>query len=499
MSEGFDPYQAWLGIPPSRRPPSPYDLLGVEEGETEYERIREATAERYDQVRSLALGPQGEHVPRLLDDISRAFLSLANGEREDAAEAKAPPPLPPFADFDLPQALPAASPPLGGFPLDSRLLDGHPLEGRLFNSIPYRRKRRLASVAVAVLLAPVVWADKLLELIAGHDNTILHGFLRCIAVVVLLLLPPGLSRLSSSLKQEPNGVVVAAAPTPGSVQLRLRLREGEAYRVRITEEMTLGVLPESPTEEASVTKVFELSCLVREVRDDGTADIEVTYDSVRVKQGGAGSAEFDSSDPVPSASVDPAMRTFAALAGAGFRIDVTPLGQVTKVAGAEELISRILDNVGSAGAVAERARREYGDEAMKEVMGDVLATFPAEPVAIGDSWSKRSITTRGLAVTVNNTWTLKSRRRGVAVLDLRSTVQPNPDGQGVSTGDVRLEYDVRGTQSGFLQIDEATGWVLGSTVSQRVSGEVKFREGPEFAEETVFPVSIERVTRIGRP
>lgn len=29
MSESFDSYRIWLGIPPESRPPTPYELLGI--------------------------------------------------------------------------------------------------------------------------------------------------------------------------------------------------------------------------------------------------------------------------------------------------------------------------------------------------------------------------------------------------------------------------------------------------------------------------------------
>ena len=47
MADAFDPYQSWLEIPPSKRPPSDCDLVGVEEGETDADRIREATPAKH--------------------------------------------------------------------------------------------------------------------------------------------------------------------------------------------------------------------------------------------------------------------------------------------------------------------------------------------------------------------------------------------------------------------------------------------------------------------
>lgn len=592
MSKAFDPYQAWLGIPPSGRPPSPHQILGLAEGETEYERIREATAERYDQVRNLALGPQREHALRLLDDISRAFVSLTGDGRKDAAKTGPPPPLP---EIDMPPQWPVAPPPLRG--------------------VSHRRKRRPRPIA-AVLLAPVVWADKRLESIAGRDNAILHGFLRCVTVVVLMLLLPGLAQLVPS-KQQPTDVVTATALGPktkslqsgplevrgseregpertdppgassenadpedasakstaesnggdvalhvpdtgepptvdpsgmrseaigaepvvrssggeprlpladdqelvatpagnsgsrnadrqgidraGPILLRLRLREGETYQVRVAEEMTFGPLPGSSREEPPMTKVFGVSCLVKDVRADGIADVEIKYDLVRARQAApTGSAEFDSSEAAPADSLDPSMRTVAALAGASFRIDVTPMGQVTMLTGADQMVSQMLEDVENKEAVEERAKREYGDEAMKTVTQELFGTFPEEPVDIGDSWSARSVAPRGFAAVAHDRWTLRSRRGGVALLELQSTVRPDPDAPATDLGGARLEYELRGTRAGSVLIDEATGWVLRSTVRQSLSGQLKVEDGAQSSEIAAFPVSIERITRVER-
>ena len=94
MDDAFDPYEAWLGIPASKRPPTPWDLLGLDEGETDPDRIGQAAAARYEEIRSLALGPQGEHAQRLLDEISEALVFLSEVAPEDIAKIKLPPPLP---------------------------------------------------------------------------------------------------------------------------------------------------------------------------------------------------------------------------------------------------------------------------------------------------------------------------------------------------------------------------------------------------------------------
>ncbi|MCH8046291.1 MAG: hypothetical protein IID44_21495, partial [Planctomycetes bacterium] len=42
MTDGFDPYHSWLGIPPRHQPPNHYRLLGVQAFESDVEVIANA-------------------------------------------------------------------------------------------------------------------------------------------------------------------------------------------------------------------------------------------------------------------------------------------------------------------------------------------------------------------------------------------------------------------------------------------------------------------------
>jgi hypothetical protein len=88
MNSQFDPYRAWLQIPPDRRPPSYYDLLGVAEDESDPRRIEEAATERLARVRARALGDWGEHVTPLLNEISQALDCLSRPASRNAYDEK---------------------------------------------------------------------------------------------------------------------------------------------------------------------------------------------------------------------------------------------------------------------------------------------------------------------------------------------------------------------------------------------------------------------------
>jgi len=77
----FDPYQQWLNIPPSRRPASYYDLLGLSADVTDNSQIEEAAARRYAHVRNYALGPQSDQAQRILAELSQAVICLTDPQR----------------------------------------------------------------------------------------------------------------------------------------------------------------------------------------------------------------------------------------------------------------------------------------------------------------------------------------------------------------------------------------------------------------------------------
>ncbi|HEU0068816.1 MAG TPA: hypothetical protein VFQ26_06080, partial [Nitrospiraceae bacterium] len=78
MSERFDAYYKWLGIPPSEQPPNHYRLLGVNLYEADSDVIANAADRQMVHVRSRRLGPHGADCERLLNELATARLVLLN-------------------------------------------------------------------------------------------------------------------------------------------------------------------------------------------------------------------------------------------------------------------------------------------------------------------------------------------------------------------------------------------------------------------------------------
>ncbi len=90
----LDPYHKWLAIPPGRRPPTHYELLGVSPDETDPEVIAEAALRQTSHVRTYQAGPHSERCVALLNEIAEARATLLDLARRKAYDATLAPPPP---------------------------------------------------------------------------------------------------------------------------------------------------------------------------------------------------------------------------------------------------------------------------------------------------------------------------------------------------------------------------------------------------------------------
>ena len=82
MSDNFNPYHKWLGIPLNQQPPNYYRLLGLEQGECDSDVIANAAEQRMRHLKSIPTDPYGDLSRSLIDEISRACNCLLDSEQK---------------------------------------------------------------------------------------------------------------------------------------------------------------------------------------------------------------------------------------------------------------------------------------------------------------------------------------------------------------------------------------------------------------------------------
>jgi hypothetical protein len=119
MSDTFDPYYEWLGIPPKDQPPNHYRLLGIELFESNEKVIDRAADRQMGHLRTFQTGQHARESQRLLNELSKAKICLLNPEKKAAYDASlrpqpgpSTPPQPILSEIDAALPPPAIPGPL---------------------------------------------------------------------------------------------------------------------------------------------------------------------------------------------------------------------------------------------------------------------------------------------------------------------------------------------------------------------------------------------------
>jgi len=84
MSQQFDPYHEWLGIPASEQPPNHYRLLGVPAFEESPTVIQNAADRQMAHLRTFQMGKHSAESQKLLNEVAATRLCLLNPDRKAA-------------------------------------------------------------------------------------------------------------------------------------------------------------------------------------------------------------------------------------------------------------------------------------------------------------------------------------------------------------------------------------------------------------------------------
>jgi len=298
--------------------------------------------------------------------------------------------------------------------------------------------------------------------------------------------------------------LAADAPAKGEkVQLRLHLEKGKTYRIKMAIQQEITQTIQGNKMDIAQTMGMEYTFDVSEVKDDGTMTVKVTYRTVQMKMDGpTGKVDYDSSDPPDE--IPKAARGLAALVGQSFTLDLTPQGRVTRVEGIDAVLANMIQKLdlpdGAMKTMMEsQLKKQFGDKAMRETMEQLMAMYPAKPVGIGDSWTMNVELSKSFPLKMENTYVLKDRKAGVAILDVKSVLTSDPKAPPMKMGPISISYDLKGTQQGQAEMDEATGWTLSSTLTQEFSGKMTMEGAPGMTEPLSWPVTAKSEITLSAP
>lgn len=291
-------------------------------------------------------------------------------------------------------------------------------------------------------------------------------------------------------------LVVSLTSAAEKIQYQMKFKKGQKYYLRMITEQKISQTTGAQEQTVDQTTGFGWNCDVNDVDDDGNAWLKYTYNWVKLEQKSPKKeVDYDSGKKI--LQVPKIAEGFAALLGENFSLKLTQLGTVEKAKGLDVVRRNVAGKL-SQGTMKEQLvkgiEHQLSADAMKELVEGVIAIYPDRPVGVGDSWSRTVVLSYGFPMIVDSKWTLKERKKGMAIIKVKSTVKPNLEAKPFEMGPAKVSYEMSGLQDGLIEIQESTGLILHSKVNQNISGLMKIQAVGGNQKESSWPLKIQAVT-----
>lgn len=259
--------------------------------------------------------------------------------------------------------------------------------------------------------------------------------------------------------------VTVLRDTSAEDALRYKFSVGKKLSYKMAQEMEMTVTPEGVPNamKTGTNQTTEMIWNVVEVKEDGSAVIDQSMNRIQMKVTGPGGGfDFDSNSdealegPIASV-VAPLLNT---LAGATFRVTMSPRGDITGVQVPEEVTAAMAKSP-SAAQMGEM----FTKDGFKQLVQQSSVVFPEDPLTPGVEWT-RSVAMDNPATGGKQTIKSKYRYDGKEEVEGKSlekftiTVELN---FGDGPGGAKITIEKQNSQ-GTIYFDRAAGQMHSASV-----------------------------------
>ena len=217
---------------------------------------------------------------------------------------------------------------------------------------------------------------------------------------------------------------------------------------------------------------------IEEVEENGCAWARHTYRRVAMKVKGPGvDIDFDTDvNQQESRRAGAQISPLALALGESFYAKISPQGRIDKINGLQAIVSAARGKIAGPGGVdrlMQAINNQFDEDLVRRELEGQLAVFPDACSSSADQWSRKERLTEQ-AVVLEWTWRLRSRLNGVAFIDVNLVILPSvADIQEAVEDDVKTRREVSGQGTGQIEIEEATGRIIRSGLTEDLLEEVR--------------------------
>jgi hypothetical protein len=205
-------------------------------------------------------------------------------------------------------------------------------------------------------------------------------------------------------------------------------------------------------------------------QNNGIFDVRVSYKKIKTSM--SDPMPFDLSIDANSPESSSEGKIYKLLDETPIETQLTKLGKVLSVKGADALIEKI-STVGNP-QLKEILSQQISEKAIQLIVEQMSTAFPDKPVAIGDSWDvDKNLSSNGIDIISKMKLTLKQVKDNIATLDCVGTLTTPEGGAVMNINGMDATVSMKGVQSGTVLIDVKTGWIVRSEMNNKSTQDIE--------------------------
>ncbi|UKT63753.1 DUF6263 family protein [Pedobacter mucosus] len=203
---------------------------------------------------------------------------------------------------------------------------------------------------------------------------------------------------------------------------------------------------------------------------NGDKNINVIYNRIYMKSVTGGNTMILDSNVPDSTKKNP----FSGLKGARFSMVFAPNGEIKAVTGIDKMVAKMAtemtNDTSEVKQIQNSLTQQFNAEMVKQTMESSFKIYPEKPVKIGDSWTVDTKIKMSMPIETITKYTLKDVKNGIATLNVNGTLLSKGNFETMGN---KLETDLKGTNSGDVEMDIKSGMVINSHLRIDLFGTMK--------------------------
>jgi len=273
-------------------------------------------------------------------------------------------------------------------------------------------------------------------------------------------------------------------------QLGLNLTKGEVYSQKLTSNVSIlqTINGQQVNMKMSISGIMTYKVI--DIKNT-VYDMEVRYESLIMKMSlPNGEMEFSSEKNDEN---DVFSTMLGTIKNIPFLVKMTKTGKVNEVKNIEAVFSNMSDKFPQLSDVQKKQIQEqmmqaYGEKAFKGNVEMFSAIFTDSPVSKGDKWTINTQLESTMSAKMETVYEFKESTDSYYLIYGNSKIETEDKDAYIESNGMPLKYDMTGTMTSNIKIDNKTGWTIDAEINQSIKGTAYVKGNPQMPGGMAIPM-----------